>query len=249
MAHGLANGTSCRWLLADQPHPSFLIGAPCLVHGLPIAFPFALERIPTSTPGTVPTVTETPPKACNERVVTDVDDECEDEAQRESTRICLFLGKDWREGILADVYPDSSDNWISERLLRDSKNAIEPSQYPVVYRGPDGHHLESKGRVKVNWRLSLQRKTFSGEFQVHASRYGSPDVILGRPWEQKHGASVLSSGRPGISKDGNAQRRPGSDHQGDLRRKHNMSQSTPSHRIMKLPQRHANNRGTERSSW
>lgn len=244
MAHGLANGTLCRSLVADHPHPSFAIGAPYPAQGLALiqgACPHGHERIAN--------VIETPFKAGNERVVTDVDDEPEDEAERESTRICLFLGKDWRDGISADVCRDSSDNWISERLVPDSENIVEPGQRPAKYRGPDGVHLESKGCVKVFWRPSPQTKIFSGAFQVHASRSGPPDVILGKPWAQRHGATALSSGRPGILKDGNAQRWPGSDRQGGLRRKHNMSQSTPGHRIIKLPQRDGNNRGRERSSW
>lgn len=244
MAHGLANGPLCRSLVADHPHPSFAIGAHCLAQSLPPiqgACPHGLERIAN--------VIETPLKAGNERVVTPVEDESEDEAEKESTRICLFLGKDWRDGISADVYRDSSDNWISERLVPNSENIVEPGQRPVKYRGPDGIRLESKGCVKVFWRPSPQKKIFSGAFQVHASRSGPPDVILGKPWAQRHGATVLSSGASGTSKDNNAQRRPGSDRQGGFRRNHNVSQSTPGKRIMKLPQRDANNRGRERSSW
>lgn len=247
MAHCLANGTFCRCLLADPPHSSFAIGAHCLAHGLPLTCPHHFERLSAKTPGTVSSVIEAPPKAGNEHVVTNIDDECDDEEEREPTRICLYLGKDWRKGIPADVYRGLSDNWISEKLLRDSDNVIEPSQGPATYQGPDGIRLKSKGCVKVNWRLSMHEKIFSGEFQVHASRSGSPDVILGKLWAQKHGAAVVSSGRPGASKDRDAQKRPGSDRHGDSRRKHTMSQSISGDRIMKLPQRHPNNRGAERS--
>lgn len=245
MAHWLANGTFCRCFLADHPHSSFTIGAHCLAHGLPLTCPHHFERLSAKIPGTVSSVTEAPPKAGN-HVVTNIDDECDDEEERESTRICLYLGKDWRKAIPADVYRGLSDNWISEKLLRDSDIVIEPSQGPGTYQGPDGIPLKSKGRVNVNWRLSIHEKTFSGEFQVHASRSGSPDVILGKLWVQKHGATVVSSGRPGVSKDRDAQR-PGSDRNGDSRRKHTVSQSIPAHRIMKLSQRHPKNRGAERS--
>lgn len=249
MTHCLANGAFCRCSLANHPHPSFAIGAPCLAHCLPLACPHGPERIPTNTPGTVSSVVETPHKAGNDHVVTDVDEDCEDEAERESTKICLFLRKDWREGISAYVSRESSDNWISERLLPDWKRVVEPGKDPVTYQAPGGISLESKGRVKVIWRLSPQGKTFSCDFQVHTSRCFPPDVIIGKSWTQEYGASALFSPRQGISKDRNAQRRPASERYGNLPGKYTGLQSVSGNRVMKLTQRQVNNHVAEMSRW
>ncbi|KAJ0107645.1 hypothetical protein J7T55_007837 [Diaporthe amygdali] len=249
MAHCLASSPYCKCFLANHPHPSFPIGAPSLAHSLPPAPTHGFGRTSANIPDTVSSVVEIMPRTENVQAVTDEDDEYEDEAERESTQICLYLGKDWRSGISADVYWDSSDDWISEKLLRDSNNVVEPSECPVTYRVPDGIRLESKGCVKVDCRLSRTGKTFPGEFQVHAAAFRAPDVILGKSWAQKHGASVLFSRRSVNSKDRNAQSRPGSDRHGDLRRKQTRSQSVPSNRIMKLPQRRIIDRDAVRSKW
>lgn len=194
------------------------------------------------------------PKTENGQAATDEDenededdDEYEDQAESESTQICLYLGKNWRPGISADVYRAASDNWISEKLLRGSNHSVELSECPVAYRIPDGVRLESKGCVELGCRLSLYGKTLICRFQVHASRSRAPDVILGRPWAQKSGASALVSRRSDMSKDRNAQRRPATDPHGGLRRKNASSESVSGHRIMKLPQRHSIGRNAERS--
>jgi hypothetical protein len=173
-------------------------------------------------------VTEIMPRTENEQAVTEEDGEREDEAERESTQICLYLGKSWHPDMSADVYRDSAENWISEKLLRQSNDVIESSRCAVAYRAPDGIRLESKGCVKVDYRLSLDGKTFPGVlFQVHASRSCEPAIILGKSWAQKHGAvaAELLSRRSGNSKDRNT------------RPKHTRSHAFTGSRIMKLPHR------------
>lgn len=247
MAHCLANSALCRCFRADHSHPSFLTGAPSLPHSLPLPPAHGFERASASTPGTVSSVFEVTSKTEDEKGPTDEDDECEDEAERESTQICLYLGKSWRPGISADVCRDSSDNWISEKLLRGSNNTVQSSGCTLAYRVPDGVRLESKGCVKVDCRLSLRGRTFPGEFQVHARELCAPDVILGRSWAQKHGAVIALSRRPSNSKDRNAQRRPGSDrYAADPRRKHTRSQLTSGQRVMKLAQRNVMDRDAKK---
>lgn len=248
VAHGLLSGAFC--CLADHHHPpSFPIGAPSLAHGLSPARPHGLDRISANPPGTKSRVVEILPRTKKEQAVIEESSDCEDEAERESTQICLYLGKTWRQGISADVYRNSSDNWISEKLLRDSSNVVEPGECPVAYRVPGGTRLESKGCVKVDCRLSLHGKAFPGEFQVYTSRLRAPDVILGKSWVQKHGAAGLSSRCWGNPKDRDTQRRPGGVRFADTRRTTTVSQSVPGHRIMKLPQRHTTDRDAGRSRW
>lgn len=132
------------------------------------------------------------PKDTRKAVVEEDDDDGNDEIEKESTRIFVFLRKNM--DVSADVERDAPVNWISEKLLEDSGLVVSPAKY-MEYQTSEGLRLRSKGRVKVFWRRSLRDKVLSDEFMVHAGKAGAPDVVLGKSWAQTHGESVGNAQR------------------------------------------------------
>jgi hypothetical protein len=242
----LASGAFCRLCIsADHPHPSFPIGTPCpAAHGLP-THPHRPGETNSINPTTATDsrVTEIVHRTENDQDLVEEDGECEEEVEREPAQICLYLGKKWHASVAADMCQDSTENWIPEKLLGHWDDVIEPGDCTVVYQAAGGIRLESRGRVKVDYRLCLSGKTFPGVlFQVYASRPSrTPGIILGRSWAQTHGATVSLSRRLSSSKDyGKEQGRPVDDRHTDPRWKKAGSHASASvgNRIMKLSQRH-----------
>lgn len=226
-----------RYPLSHSHLPPCWPDALSLAHCLPSAPQHGLGKLSTVTPGNISDVVEERPKADTKQSVIIEDDV--DGLNGESIQICLVLRKNI--DVLADVDRDSSVNWISEKLLRDSGIDIVPTKYMTI-QGPRAIRLESEGSAKVLWRRSPSDKTILGGFIVHAGKPGAPDLLLGKTWAEAHGESVIRSQQSGKFRGRNAQRQHEGARCGDIPHMRTGSLSVSGRRTMQLAERQGVNR-------